>query len=135
MSDLSSRVGVVSLFAQAPSMFIPFAMYHGYCAYYNGWGESIYIENKQISLNKLSFPITRALILMLVHSSCYTTYYFASLSNLNGGIITALFSTACIHTCLIFYFKYGQKITIRDYIGTTILLVSVTLIALGNPNE
>ena len=135
MSDLSHRVGMLSLFAQTPAMFLPFLLYHAYHFRKHSCKLKSYFKDSHLHLPSLLYPLSRVLILLLVHSSCYSTYYFASLANINGGIITALFSTSSIFTCVIYYFKYGQKITIRDYLGTTILLVSVTLIAVGKNHE
>jgi len=60
--------------------------------------------------------------------SCFT---FAAKSGVNGGIISTIFSSSCIFTIIIFYFKYGHKISLIDAIGTTFILACVLLIAFG----
>lgn len=56
---------------------------------------------------------------------------FASKSGVNGGIISTIFSSSCIFTIVIFYFKYGHQISKVDAIGTFFILLCVFLIALG----
>jgi drug/metabolite transporter (DMT)-like permease len=58
-------------------------------------------------------------------------FLFASKSGVNGGIISTIFSSSCIFTIVIFYFKYGHKISFVDFIGTCFILLCVVMIALG----
>lgn len=59
------------------------------------------------------------------------TFFFASKSGVNGGIISAIFSSSCVFTIVIFYFKYGHKISVIDSIGTVFIITCVLLIAFG----
>jgi drug/metabolite transporter (DMT)-like permease len=60
--------------------------------------------------------------------SCFT---FAAKSGVNGGIISAIFSSSCIFTIIIFYFKYGHQVSLVDSVGTVFILLCVLLIAFG----
>lgn len=56
------------------------------------------------------------------------TFYFSSKCEMNGGIISSLFSTSLVFTIAIFYFKYNQKVTIFDVCGACFIIASVALI-------
>ena len=58
-------------------------------------------------------------------------FEFAARSGVNGGIISTIFSSSSLFSIIIFYFKYGQKVTKMDYLGTFFILLCVVLIALG----
>ena len=60
--------------------------------------------------------------------SCFT---FAAKSGVNGGIISTIFSSSCIFTIIIFYFKYGHKISLIDAVGIAFIFACVLLIAFG----
>lgn len=73
--------------------------------------------------------------ILLMHVTHITTFFFAAKSNINRGIISTIFSSSCIFTFIIFYIKYGQKITKNDAFGTFFILVCVALISLGGSNQ
>jgi drug/metabolite transporter (DMT)-like permease len=58
-------------------------------------------------------------------------FFFAFKSGVNAGIISTIFSSSCIFTIVIFYFKYGHQISLIDFIGTCFILLCVVMIALG----
>ena len=66
----------------------------------------------------------------LIHVTHITAFMFAAEANVNGGIISTIFSSICVFNSIIFYFKYGQKISKSDIIGTILILACVTLISL-----
>jgi drug/metabolite transporter (DMT)-like permease len=61
-------------------------------------------------------------------------FEFAFKSGVNSGIISSIFSSSCIFTTVVFYFKYGHKISVIDAIGTSFILLCVFMIALGGTN-
>ena len=72
---------------------------------------------------------------LMIHVTHISAFLFAFNANVNGGIISTIFSTSCVFTFIIFYFKYGQKITMSDVIGTIFVLACVTLISLPTPGS
>ena len=60
-----------------------------------------------------------------------TTYYFANLCNMNSGIATAIFTTSLVSTFIIFYFKYDEKVTKAELIGSAMIGLCVILISVG----
>ena len=80
-------------------------------------------------------PVGRCLFILLIHVTHIATFLFAGKSNINGGIISTLFTSSCVFTFIIFYFKYGQKITKSDVFGTFLVLGCVGLISMGGSNQ
>ena len=60
-----------------------------------------------------------------------TTFYFAGLSGVNSGIIATIFSTCVVFTALIFRVRYGQILSLMDWLGCLIIMGCVVLIGLG----
>lgn len=56
---------------------------------------------------------------------------FAEKSGINPGIISSIFSSTCVFTIVIFYFAYGQKLSINDFVGTLFIMLCVVFISLG----
>lgn len=71
------------------------------------------------------------LIVFMIHLTHIATFFFAGKSNVNGGIISTIFSSSCVFTSIIFYCKYGQRITRNDIMGTVFIMLCVTLISIG----
>ena len=90
-------------------------------------------EQYRFSYKRLSAPLGRMFLTLMIHVTHISAFLFAFNANVNGGIISTIFSTSCVFTFIIFYFKYGQKITMSDVIGTIFVLVCVTLISLPTP--
>ena len=45
--------------------------------------------------------------------------------------MSTLFSSSLIFTIVFFYFKYDQKVTLRDIVGSLLMIICIVLIALG----
>ena len=56
---------------------------------------------------------------------------FAEKSGINPGIISSIFSSTCVFTIIIFYFMYGQKLSVFDFIGIFFIIGSVVFISIG----
>lgn len=74
-------------------------------------------------------------LLGLIQVTISSTFYFASLSGVNSGIIASLFSTAIPFTSLMFFYKYNQKLSKQDYLGFILIMVCVIFISLGGVQE
>ena len=53
------------------------------------------------------------------------------MSGVNSGIIATIFSTSVVYTSLIFRVKYGQILTKRDWLGISVIILSVGMIGIG----
>jgi len=80
---------------------------------------------------RVSAPLSRCLVQIMIQYAILSCFTFAAKSGVNGGIISAIFSSSCIFTIIIFYFKYGHKISMVDAFGTVFILLCVLLIAFG----
>lgn len=56
---------------------------------------------------------------------------FAEKSGINPGIISSIFSSTCVFTIILFYFLYGQKLSVFDFIGIFFIIGSVVFISMG----
>ena len=56
-----------------------------------------------------------------------------------GGIVSAIFASGVIFVAIIFYFKYGQKLTNNDFVGAFFMVICIICIsaggALGGDND
>lgn len=152
-SDISIRVGIIGIFPQVPGLIVIWALFHLYHGIKKTSGqyyESVEHEQlpeessanikaekvvSKITLRRLSAPLGRMLFILLIHVTHIATFLFAAKSNINGGIISTIFSSSCVFTSIIFYFKHGQKMTKSDFLGTFFIMGCVGLISLGGSNQ
>lgn len=59
------------------------------------------------------------------------TFEYANKSGVNPGIIASCQSMNIPFTATLFYFVYGNKLTIRDALGALLIIGSLVLISLG----
>lgn len=67
-----------------------------------------------------------------VQMSIAATLYFADKAGINPGIIMTIFTSCLIMIALYFYFVYGQRLTLRDFVGGLFILACTIMIALSN---
>lgn len=84
---------------------------------------------------RFSAPLSRGVSQLLIQVVSNLCFMFAAKSGVNGGIISTIFSSSSIFSIVIFYFKYGQKVTKIDYLGTLLIISSVVLIAFGGATD
>lgn len=75
--------------------------------------------------------LTRALAIMLLVITTCATFYFAFISGVNPGIISTIFVSNLVILAIWFYFAYGQKVTCQDFIGGTLVIACVVMIAMS----
>lgn len=80
-------------------------------------------------------PLERGLIQGAVTVLISLTFQYASLSNVNSGIIASIFSVAVAFTCIIFYFLYDQKLTKYDMLGILLIITCVVMIGVGQNSD
>ena len=56
---------------------------------------------------------------------------FAKASNMNQGIISTLLSMASLFNIIVFYFKFGEKISCLHFIGVALMIACVLFISLA----
>ena len=78
--------------------------------------------------------MARAIATIAVEVFCTLTFEYAYKSGVNPGIIASCFSVNIPFTAIVFYFVYGNKLTIRDAIGGLLIIGSIILISLGGGN-
>ena len=61
----------------------------------------------QLSYRRVAIPFVRSLFNLTVNLVITLTFYFASKSGVNSGIISCNFSSSLVFVAIIFYFKYG----------------------------
>jgi drug/metabolite transporter (DMT)-like permease len=74
-------------------------------------------------------PITRALFAAAIQILIVITFSFAAEGGVNAGIVSSIFTTSVIFSSIIFYCKYGQKLSYYDAVGITLVIVCVALIS------
>ena len=76
-------------------------------------------------------PFVRAVI-VIVMSICVTfSFYFAAKSKANSGVIASNFSSCLIFTGLFFQWVHKQRMTLREWSGSLLILASVVVISYG----
>ena len=108
-SEVSIRVGMIGVFPQVPGLILTWVLY----TMFNGikFNSKMYYdrvdETEVFSMRRLAIPVGRSIFILLIHFTHTATFLFASKSNISGGIISTIFSSSCVFTFVIFYFKYG----------------------------
>ena len=62
---------------------------------------------------------------------CYFAWIWSTFGNLNPGISTVIFSSTTVMSAYLFWYLYGQKLSVNDYIGTLMMLSSIVIIGYG----
>lgn len=84
---------------------------------------------------RLSVPVIRALVQGVITILIICTFAFAFPSGVNAGIISSIFASSCVFTIIIFFFKYGQKVTKFDALGAFMIVLCVALVGVGGALE
>ena len=80
-------------------------------------------------------PVTRAMFAAAIQILIVITFYFAAEGGVNAGIVSSIFSTSVIFSCIIFYCKYGQKLSNYDFVGISLVIACVALISTSGSTE
>lgn len=88
-------------------------------------------EFPTFSFRRLSVPILRGFIMVALVNLIHVSFHFGGLAQINSGILASIFVSGVVFTIIIFYFKYDQKISKIDTLGTVLVIVCVLLIAFG----
>ena len=67
----------------------------------------MYFKEGKLDKSRVLVPIIRMVLSSIGVSAVFGTFYFASLSGVNGGIISTIFASAVIFSPFMFYLKYG----------------------------
>ena len=90
-------------------------------------------ENSALVLqgHRVISTFLRSGIQMAIDFLMLQSFAFVAKSGVNAGVMSIIFSSCLIFTPIIFYFKYGQKLTLWDLLGALLIAICVVLIALG----
>lgn len=58
-------------------------------------------------------------------------FTFIAKSGVNPGVMASLFTSSIVFTSVIFYCKYGQKLTKWDVLGSTFIIGAAVIIGNG----
>ena len=75
--------------------------------------------------------LIRGLNHMVLITITFLAFKYATLADINHGVIASLFTSGVIFTSILFYFIYDEKLTLRDVIGIIFILAGVALIGIG----
>ena len=56
---------------------------------------------------------------------------FAKASDMNQGVITTLLSCASLINMVVFYFKFGEKISCLNFVGVSFMLACIICISVA----
>lgn len=87
------------------------------------------------SCTRFQGSMSRGIIELLINVALIYSFMFAEKSGINPGIISSIFSSTCVFTIIMFYFAYGQKLTINDWIGTFFIMLCVVFISIGGGGD
>ena len=62
-------------------------------------------------------------------------FKFALLAKINQGCIPSLFSTTAIYIAVVFYKKFGEKISISKIFGITLMMPCIILLSIDNKED
>lgn len=83
------------------------------------------------SCTRFQGSISRGIIELLINVALIYSFMFAEKSGINPGIISSIFSSTCVFTIIMFYFLYGQKLSLNDWAGTFFIILCVVFISVG----
>lgn len=70
--------------------------------------------------------------LMLIVMTAFA-FTYAAKGGINIGIIASLFTIGVFFTAVIFYFTYGEKLTLNDFSGMLIIVLGTCMVGFGSP--
>ena len=53
------------------------------------------------------------------------SFRYADSANLNKGVIVSLLTSAVVYTAVLFYFLYGERVTLKESVGMVLICFSV----------
>ena len=62
-------------------------------------------------------------------------FKFALLAKINQGCIPSLFSTTAIYIAVLFYCKFGEKISISKIFGIILMIPCIILLSIDNKED
>ena len=113
-----------------------------YC--YNLWlssrGETVprlvyYKEDGSLNWPAISGILIRASQHLTLICFSYLSLYFASLAGISTGVITSLYTSGIIFVAILYYFVFGERLTCRDCVGISIIIVGGVFIGIGKPSQ
>ena len=79
--------------------------------------------------------VIRTILNFCFQSSIILAFKYATLAEMNQGVVTSLFSTYCVFTSLIFYFLFKEQLQRKFIIGIAFMLACVALVSCPPPSK
>jgi drug/metabolite transporter (DMT)-like permease len=70
-------------------------------------------------------------MLILIFFLIFLSLKYAHLAMVNQGVIGSIYSTSIIFSAILFYFFYGEVLSVRHFVGMMFMIGCVAFIALG----
>ena len=103
-----------------------------YQIYYYGYDVNIPEQKVSIHWSRIFLTFLVALLHILQHWVFILGYYYASLANLNNGIVMTILASKPFFSSVAFYFLFNQRLEKFELIAMGILLISVILIGFSS---
>lgn len=99
-------------------------------------GTSVYYKLDQQSKYVLNWgsiwvTIRRFIVNFAIYVFLGLTFIFADKCGIHTGVVTSLFCSSLIFTCIYFFLHHGQKLTKWDFTGILLVVICVILISLS----
>ena len=75
--------------------------------------------------------VIRGLNHMLLICMTFVSFKYATLAQINQGVIASLFTSGVIFTSVLFYFIYQEALTKKDLFGVIFIMAGVAMIGFG----
>jgi len=62
-------------------------------------------------------------------------FYYATIANMNQGVIPSLFSLSSVYIMVTFYFRFGERVSKMAFLGMVIMCLCVFCLAFVPKNE
>ena len=83
----------------------------------------------------ISGIVMRGLNHLALICAAFLSLEYASLAEINIGVISSLYTSGVIFTSILFYFIYGESLTGQDFLGMLIIISGGVLIGIGKPSN
>lgn len=82
---------------------------------------------------RLFLPVVHSLFNIWGYGSLFATFYFLGLCKhpVNSGVVSSLFSSSLVFVAILFYFYFGQKMSLKGIGGIGLIVASICVISLS----
>ena len=83
--------------------------------------------------DRLFLPVVHSLINIWAYGSIFGAFYFLGLCEhpVNSGVVSSLFSSSLVFVAILFYFNFGQKMSLKGIGGILLIVASICVISMS----